>query len=223
MERHPDVIFHVEKETFRVHKIILSMWSKVFERMFESGMKESISSEVTLVGESAAEFGLVLKKLYPPCTFPITSENVEIFLRYSDKYQIDELRDQCEKFLLTINPKIESAALADLYNLPALQERCLPWLTENLTDVINTKEFQLLKKATLQRLIEAVEHQRTTSTKSDHAARISIAASLDRLSDAMYTAIPTCDKRCDLVAKNKMLEFVKPIKLELMNHRGLLS
>lgn len=215
VKQNSDVTIHVEQKTFHVNKTILELWSKVFKQMFESGMKESQSSEVTLHGESATEFDQVLKKLYPPCTFPITLENVDIFLKYADKYQMDELKEQCENFLMTQNPRIESAVLADVYLLPKLQERCLPWLSENLSDVIESKDFEILKKKTLKRVLEEVNTQRVLRLKSDTASRDSLKTFFDSLPDTLYTAIPTCEKRCDSIAKNKLIEFLSLQKKSL--------
>jgi len=64
-----------------------------------------------------AEVKIILEKLYPPCTMPISSENLAIFLRFAEQYDVEEIRRQCEQFIIGSEPSLEMALLAEQYRL----------------------------------------------------------------------------------------------------------
>jgi len=128
---------------------------------------------------------------------------------------MDELRAHCEDFLISQTPRIETVVLGDMYNLQRLKCVCLPWLTQNLSEIVMSQEFKHLKKKTLQTLLKEVDQQKQKDKKNEENVRDSVLCHFDRLPDSIYTAIPTCDKRCDLIAKNKLSELLKPIKQEI--------
>jgi hypothetical protein len=66
-ENNGDVIIKIEDKKFYVYKSILVLWSKYFERMFSSNMKESQLKEIEIKEKNSKDFLLVLEKIYPPC------------------------------------------------------------------------------------------------------------------------------------------------------------
>jgi len=41
-----------------------------------------------------------MTNLYPPCSAPVTFDNLELFLRFSDQFDCSELRKHCEEFVI---------------------------------------------------------------------------------------------------------------------------
>jgi hypothetical protein len=94
-----DISIIVEHKEFRAHKDLLKLWSKYFKTMFESGMKESNSSSINLIEESPESFSILLGTQYDPLKYTISVNNILNLFCLSDKYQMDELKQRCEKFL----------------------------------------------------------------------------------------------------------------------------
>jgi hypothetical protein len=92
------VTFKVKDKEFRASKDVLISASTYFEKMFTNGMKES-SSDVILIQEEPETFQILMDFLHFKIPF-ITTSNVEVLCYYADKYQIENLKVQCEGFLL---------------------------------------------------------------------------------------------------------------------------
>jgi len=94
-----DLTIKIEGHELRAHRDILSLWSSVFKKMFESGMKESNSDHIQLDEENYEEFHTLLKVLYNNFENPITMENISFILRLADKFDIKVLNAACLSFL----------------------------------------------------------------------------------------------------------------------------
>src|SRR5579862_5178391 len=84
-----DILITVKEITFRLHKNILSLCSKVFQDMFECAREISSSEEerltegmpeISLDDESSEKFQEVLSYIYPGNYQPITWQNIIDFL-----------------------------------------------------------------------------------------------------------------------------------------------
>ncbi|RGB25390.1 BTB/POZ domain-containing protein [Rhizophagus diaphanus] len=104
-----DILITVKGITFCLHKNILSLCSKVFQDMFKCAKaittsKEESSTErkipeISLDDESSVKFQEVLSYIYPGNYQPITWQNVEGFLKLSDKYMMDSVMEASKVFL----------------------------------------------------------------------------------------------------------------------------
>lgn len=61
---HSDQILCVEEHELHVHRCVLSLSSPVFDRMFNSGFKESTSEKVTLHNKKYTEIREMLEIMY---------------------------------------------------------------------------------------------------------------------------------------------------------------
>lgn len=123
-----DSVLVVEEKKFHVHKGTLSMWSPVFERMFSSEFKEKFASEIPLPGKNASEIKELLLVIYPTSK-PIGENNCYFLLPLAREYQMEQLTERCEKYLLqrekTPHQAIDFLVLANEFNMEELCKQCV--------------------------------------------------------------------------------------------------
>jgi hypothetical protein len=95
-----DVILKVGKEKFYCHRLLLSLISPVFARMFDGQFKEHNEQEINLEGKTSESILELLKYIYPQFNGQITNDNIEDFLQLADEYMIDHLKQPCKDVLL---------------------------------------------------------------------------------------------------------------------------
>ena len=103
------------------------MWSPVFEKMFSSEFKEKSASEIPLPGKNAAEIKELLLVIYPTSK-PISENNCYFLLSLAREYQMEQLTERCEKYLLqrekTPHQAIDFLVLANEFNMEDLCKQC---------------------------------------------------------------------------------------------------
>lgn len=104
---HSDINIYVSGQGLvaQAHKLILSLWSMPFAKMFTNGMKESSSSNVCFEDVSAEAFFLLLQFMYSGelkvDTREITSVLVQLLL-LSDQFGITILQFECCKRIMEL-------------------------------------------------------------------------------------------------------------------------
>lgn len=109
-----DLVLSVERKKLHVHKSILTISSPVFEAMLSSNFKEKNAKEIPLPGKTAEEIVDLLRVLYPFCgDAVITSKNCFSLLELACEYQMEQVKERCEKFLFDIyGPKAKNRSAA---------------------------------------------------------------------------------------------------------------
>ena len=64
--KHSDITFDIEDQTIYASKLILSMWSPVFDAMFNDNFKEKDATIIKLPGKEKKNMLLLMKVLHPP-------------------------------------------------------------------------------------------------------------------------------------------------------------
>ena len=95
-----DVTLVVENKRFFCHRLLLSLISPVFTRMFDGEFLEHDAREIELDGKKADTILELLKYVYPQFDGCVNSKNVEDFLLLADEYMIDHLKEPCREVLL---------------------------------------------------------------------------------------------------------------------------
>eukprot|EP00930_Biecheleria_cincta_P075979 TRINITY_DN63180_c0_g1_i1.p1 TRINITY_DN63180_c0_g1~~TRINITY_DN63180_c0_g1_i1.p1 ORF type:complete len:506 (-),score=97.06 TRINITY_DN63180_c0_g1_i1:121-1638(-) len=155
-----DVTFVVEDQRIPGHSQILSARSEVFDRLLNSGMRESVSKEIVIEDCDAATFKGLLHFLYTddfdcieemtkagehPCRIAL----LQAVLAVSHRYQVIRLRLWCEKQLcksITVDQVCSVLCQAHLYDAKQLEEGCLTFIKENMEKVVVTSMFGCLAK-----------------------------------------------------------------------------
>jgi BTB/POZ domain len=95
-----DVVLVVGKDKFYCHRLLLSLVSPVFTRMFEGQFKEHDEREIVLQGKTSDSILELLKYIYPQFNGQIGDDNVEDFLQLADEYMIEHLKQPCKDVLV---------------------------------------------------------------------------------------------------------------------------
>ncbi|CAF1679135.1 unnamed protein product, partial [Adineta ricciae] len=95
-----DIVLVVEKERFYCHRLLLSLVSPVFTRMFDGEFQEHHAQEIVLQGKTSESILALLKYIYPQFHTDITDENLENFLVLADEYMIEHLKRPCKEILM---------------------------------------------------------------------------------------------------------------------------
>ena len=140
-----DVEFLVKGKLFRAHKNILASRSEVFTAMFKNKMNESLTSSVKIKDIEPKIFEQMLYFIY---TDEVDLKKNTVFKLFAaaHKYNVKKLKQICiEKIYenLSINNVLETLQFVELYSISELQERTLEFLTVHLTELQNSKEFEL--------------------------------------------------------------------------------
>lgn len=142
--RFSDVKFVVENKEFLLHKCILATQSRVFSAMFEHNMREN-RENVVKIDDFCYD---VMKELF---RFIYTQkvENLEILasdlLAASNKYELDDLKNTCEKVLirnLSIENVIDYFVLADHHQAHELRNSVNQFFLTNTKAVLSSDKFK---------------------------------------------------------------------------------
>ncbi|KAL9954163.1 hypothetical protein ACROYT_G041664 [Oculina patagonica] len=117
-----DLVLSVQGKKLHVHRAILAISSPVFETMLSSNFKEKNAKEIPLPGKKVGEIENLLQAIYPSCKNAITRQNCCSLLELSCEYQMDELKDRCEKFVLdNYRPRTSRSSAVKTLREEALQ------------------------------------------------------------------------------------------------------
>lgn len=127
----------IEGQNVYVSKETLAIYSPVFKKMFYGNFKEADENCVKLPDKKLTDVVELLQCLLPyPSKSEIDENNVNLMLTFADEYDIYDLKNRCENFLLTIIEKFNSSAsnetdilnmlhLASNYQLKKLLKICI--------------------------------------------------------------------------------------------------
>ncbi|XP_065666553.1 BTB and MATH domain-containing protein 38 [Hydra vulgaris] len=146
--RGSDLILEIENKPLHVHKNILSIWSPVFDRMFNSSFVEKNTEKLSLPGKKYNEIEEMLHIIYDRRKY-VTESTAEFLFSLADEYQMEQLHAVCVAYLKNV-PKIgvkvcKYLELAMRYNVDEIKEECLN-AVDKLTAVQldQSLEFQCL-------------------------------------------------------------------------------
>ncbi|XP_043479836.1 speckle-type POZ protein-like isoform X1 [Leptopilina heterotoma] len=141
-----DVTFNVEDEKFTAHKNILAIRSSVFAAMFMNKMSEGLTSVVEIDDIKPAIFQKMMIFIYTDRVENLDESAFEL-LYVAEKYQLEKLKNLCIRSLnvnLSLETVIKSFEIADLYSIEKLKDKCLKFISQEIDEIIERKEFQEL-------------------------------------------------------------------------------
>ncbi|XP_065209108.1 speckle-type POZ protein-like [Planococcus citri] len=128
-----DVTISVDGKNYPAHKLILAARSSVFKAMFKNDMRESQKNHITITDMEKETFEEMLHYIYSGKVRNLEKSAFELLL-VADKYDLEELKNACERLLIT---KISAEnvgkilVLADMHNAEELKGRALRFIKEN--------------------------------------------------------------------------------------------
>lgn len=147
-----------EEHCVPAHKIILASGSPVFHAMFHGTLKEK--TEVKIKDASVKGFKEFLQLFYL-CEVNISDENYVEFLNLSNKYDMPEGLEICEKFLLENTDTIDLCkhlGLAIKFNLEELEKYCDTEICYDTALVFKTIGFIESTKEVLESILKLHDH-----------------------------------------------------------------
>ncbi|XP_012283581.1 speckle-type POZ protein B-like [Orussus abietinus] len=141
-----DVILIVSEKKFHAHKAILAASSLVFQRMFDSEMREGIQNTVEITEVEHTLVDLMLQFLY---LGPIENvqKNAYQLVYLADKYDIEPMKEMCQNVLyrdLIVENCVNTLILADTHNLQLLKSSTICYIAKNIELIINRSEYEKL-------------------------------------------------------------------------------
>jgi hypothetical protein len=152
-----DGILVIDGIRLHISKAYLALYSPVFHAMFFSRFSERDMKEIPVEDVIPEEFMELLNVVYPSHK-PISADNVEFLLELADKFEIQYVIDECEKFLMRTDDiaVVTKLVLGDQYCLAKLQDVCMRTFksTADIKQLKQTEEFRSLSDTTKSALLE---------------------------------------------------------------------
>ena len=154
-----DVYIKVGNECFPANRMVLSCFSRVFERMFKVEMKERYEQTVEVKQVDEKSMKILIDYIYTG-HIDIDNENVMDLLSAADYLELEEVKKFCFEFLISIlAPDTWYAILtaADLYRNEPLKCCVNQYLTFNLDQIIKSNDFESLSKEDVLSLFDSLD------------------------------------------------------------------
>ena len=146
-----DVTVTTGNESIAANRMVLSCYSKYFEKMFKASFKERYSNTVEVQGAPETAVKSIIDYFYFE-SIEIKGETVMDLLAASDYLQVDDVKQFCFDFLQSnISPLncFLIIKVANLYGNNVVADCTRQYISQNFTAVIKTDEFKLLSKSDL--------------------------------------------------------------------------
>uniref|UniRef100_A0A7S4QIH9 BTB domain-containing protein n=1 Tax=Alexandrium monilatum TaxID=311494 RepID=A0A7S4QIH9_9DINO len=131
------VEFEGEAEGLRVSSHVLCLASPVFLAMLTSGMCEEKTKRVEVAASigNREQFEQFYGFLLPAKALGqrLGRDNVDGVLAFSDYYQVSELKEACEEFLLRVSASLDRLLQAERHGIPRQRQRCLEHISASPT------------------------------------------------------------------------------------------
>lgn len=155
--RGTDVMFHVGKETFPAHRLILMARSPVLSAMLSSPMKEGEGGVVSIMDVEPFVFKSLLHFIYSDEIAELGSDEssknvplVQHLLAAADRFGLERLRRMCERKLceaMEVETAATTLALAEQSHALELKRVALTFVAENLAQVMGTDGWEHMVQA----------------------------------------------------------------------------
>ncbi|VDN93602.1 unnamed protein product [Brugia pahangi] len=154
-----DGVLVIDGIRLHVSKAYLALYSPVFHAMFFSKFSERDKKEITVEDVILDEFIELLSVVYPSHK-PVSAENVEFLLELGDKFEIQFVIDECERFLMRSDDiaVVTKLVWADQYCLAKLQDVCVRTFKQpaDIKALKQTEEYKNLSDTTKAALLEKI-------------------------------------------------------------------
>jgi len=141
------ITFVINEKRLQANKALLCLKSKVFEAMFNCGLKESTNNEIEITDIKYDILQQMLFFLQTGCLSEDIKIDTEVaceLIIAAEKYDLKDLKLICEKYLITNTTRenvIEHLKFAHLYNATVLKKYVLSLIKLHLRDLMDTPNF----------------------------------------------------------------------------------
>ena len=154
-----DVTVQAEGESIPANRLVLACYSKFFESMFLSSMKEQYQSEVEIHQFDGKIVKSLIDFMYSG-KIDIDSDNVMNLIAVADFLQMEDVKQFCFEFLesiTTIDNCIEIVKASTMYHNASGLNTTYKFISENFDEFAQTDAFLNLSKDTLMNLIGKID------------------------------------------------------------------
>eukprot|EP00971_Amphidinium_carterae_P261181 5181549-Amphidinium_carterae.1 len=127
-----DLNIKIEDENIGVVSHFLTFVSPVFRRMLHCGMAEAQTKEISLPGKKKEEFHVFMDAIEPLSTLQLTQGNAHFLARWADEYDVEGLKERCDKKLLLRPVTVTNLVHALECNLQRCTEKCYAAVVKNI-------------------------------------------------------------------------------------------
>ena len=160
-----DVTIKADKQIMRANRMILSCYSKVFERMFRSQMKEQYQDAIEIKDFDGEAIKLLIDFIYIR-KVNIDQDNVMKLLKASHFLQLEEVTEFCFDFLesgLMVDNCLDILSAYMLYKPESSLDSVYRFIDENINKVVKTDRFKSLSKNELVAIIQNLNNAEQAS------------------------------------------------------------
>ena len=157
-----DVTIQAGEQSISANRMVLSCYSKFFESMFLSSLKERYQDTVVIQQFDGQSIKILIEFIYTG-TVDINTDNVTSLLSTADYLQIDEVKVFCFEFLaqtLTVGNCLEIWKISNLFNNPPALQQTYPYLCEHFFEIMQGEHFKTLSKNELNLLISKLDQSK---------------------------------------------------------------
>ena len=150
-----DVTIQAGAESIPANRMVLACYSKFFESMFHSQLKERYQNTVEIKEFDGQAIESVIEYIYTG-KININANNVMTLLGTADFLQIDEVTKMCFDYLeasLTIDNCMDIVKVSLIYSHPTFHVQIYQFISENFDEISKTINFEDLSKQDLMQLI----------------------------------------------------------------------
>uniref|UniRef100_A0AC35GB71 BTB domain-containing protein n=1 Tax=Panagrolaimus sp. PS1159 TaxID=55785 RepID=A0AC35GB71_9BILA len=145
-----DFTISVDGKKIEVHKLILASRSPVFEKMFETKMKESFENQVEIIDFSFTVVEAAVLMCYQKSTTSfLTMIDYMKLLQFFDKYNIETIKEKIENYLIDEICESNVCKFVNcsiLSNSQKLYQKCGDFLKNALENKTPISDLELLDK-----------------------------------------------------------------------------
>ena len=132
------------------HAIILSARSPVFAAMFQHEMKESKTRRVNILDIRPEILKKLLQFIYSGQIATLTEDTAQPLFVVADKYDIDDLKEECVAFILScirMENVVSLMVWANLYSIKELKDATLAFVADNGQEICMQSDWEELTKS----------------------------------------------------------------------------
>jgi len=152
-----DITFILNNEKVKGNKTILSLRSQYFKMMFNTGMKESKSNEITLPITDPEPFKIIIKYLHTDILDLNDTTCIKVF-ELAKMYMLDKLVQLVQNYLVKHMSQLSISLLTWSHqnNEKDILILCLNYLSSNWSSFKNSKEIEELDKEVLIMIVKNI-------------------------------------------------------------------
>lgn len=142
---HSDATIRVKGEDFKLHRNILAARNIYFQSMFTTEMKEKITGMVSIDDCEPDVFRSFIHFVYTGKTCNLSHENVCDLYEVADKYQEDQLKNECLDFMadsISVNSFCDFIICALKHDEKNLLRNATDFFCGNVKEIIRCVKWQ---------------------------------------------------------------------------------